>query len=960
MKLFPKPKHAAGLSTKFNVFIIALLLITTLSVTAVNTYQTIQAGYQRLVQQGLLLADLLALESEYPLYSRNVAALQKTVQQLQQLEEIAYIVFSDRQHNILLQHPFRSFNASLRAIPQLNSQPQLPSLIDLLRHFKKIPTLDFYRVVYGRPQTGESGILLDLNADTDQHEVIGSICYGFSLDGFYENIQQAVVNALIISGLGIVISIVITLWITRSITRPISKLADMSRAISEGKFVETIRIDGPDEVTKLARALNHMIRRLHAYQHRLENQNRELEKQVSIRTQELQHATEQALVSAQQAEQANQAKSQFLANISHEIRTPMSTIMGFSELLLKTPLSEQQQRFLTMAYRSEQSLLKLINDILDFSKIEAGKLQLNRENFDLLNITDSVVELFATQAHKKKLSLFYDVLPNQPTALIGDGEKVKQILVNLLSNALKFTHYGAIVLKITLERESIQSATYLFSVQDTGIGIAAADLNVIFDDFSQIDNSASRVYGGTGLGLAISKKIASMMQSKLEASSVLGQGSNFFFKVVFDKQAEQLPVQYFRHMRVLILNASPFSNGILKKQLDAWGMDAVFTENPHTAINILQEALQQQQPFNSVIISGTYQERRAIFDFLRQNPIFATVIRINWDSRPSYAEDRDSSSTQLGQPYCLKELLTCLNAIPIAHEADEPSLTVNNGIIKYFSMPKILVVEDNPINQELAREMLKSLNCKVDVCGDGLEAIGTLRHQHFDLILMDCHMPNMDGYDTTMALRELEQQTGQKPVPVIALTADVTVTNRERCIASGMNDYVSKQFTQSDLSELLARWLPEKVMPGQPPQIAYRQPTASNAITSNVIDVEALNRIRKLQRDDSDSILRKIIALFFENTPQQMQTLQQALQQNDLSSLKTTAHSLKSASANLGAMQLAATCKELETNIAQLSPSELGALVAQIDNELKNAYHALNHILDNEDASSQNSAASLH
>lgn len=959
MKPFPKTKRA-GLNTKFNVFVIVLVLVTTLSVTTVNTYQTIEASYQRLIQQGLLLADLLALESEYPLYSKNIKALQKTVRQLQQLEEIAYIVFSDQQHNVLLQHPFRSLNGSSQDIPHLNAQPELPTLIDLLLRLKKISTLDFHRAIYGRPQTGESGVLLELDADADQREIIGSICYGFSLDGFYKNIQQAVINALVISFFGIVISIGFTLGITRSITRPLSKLAEMSRTISIGKSVEPIHIDGPDEVEQLARALNNMIRRLHAYQRRLENQNKNLETQVSLRTEELQSATERALTLAQQAEQANQAKSQFLANISHEIRTPMSTIMGFSELLLKTPLNEEQQRFLTMAYRSEQSLLKLINDILDFAKIEAGKFQLNYENFDLLNITDSVIELFANQASKKKLSLFYDVMPNQPTALIGDGDKLKQILVNLLSNALKFTHHGSIVLKITLEQESPHTAAYRFLVQDTGIGIAAADLSIIFDEFSQVDNSARRVYGGSGLGLAISKQIAGLMQSKLEASSVPEQGSKFSFRVIFDKQPEQQPEQRFAQLKLLILNASPVSNGILKRQLDAWGIEGVFSDNPHALINCLQDALRLQKPFTSVIVSGNYRERLSIFEFLRQHPKFNTISRITWDDRQFYEDERHTGDCYLGHPYCLKELLACINALPADQEQKPPSLTFNDGAIKYFSAPHILVVEDNPINQELAREMLKSLHCAVDVCSDGLEAIAKLSRQRYDLILMDCHMPNMDGYETTAALRELEQQTGHQQTPVIALTADVTAQNRQRCVAAGMNDYASKQFTQTDLSELLARWLPKKVITSRPPQASPSPTPSFTAAAASVIDIEAIDRIRKLERDNSNSILRKIIALFFENAPQQMLTLHQALQQNDLPALKAIAHSLKSASANLGAVQLAACCRELEMHHAQLSPSELASLVTQIDNELKNAYHALNSFLNNDYASSENTAANLH
>jgi CheY-like chemotaxis protein len=499
-------------------------------------------------------------------------------------------------------------------------------------------------------------------------------------------------------------------------------------------------------------------------------------------------------------------------------------------------------------------------------------------------------------------------------------------------------------------------------VQDTGVGISTRDLTIIFDDFSQGDNSASRVYGGTGLGLAISKQIVEMMHSNLEVSSEINRGSTFSFTVQFDKQPAQKTPQRFPNLRILVLSAFSAGNAILKKQLAAWSVDAVFIRYPHNVLECLEEALRLQKPFTTLIIAGHYRERQAIFESMQQNPKFAAINRITWNNTPLAERDEEFAGHRLGQPYRLSELQAYITAALVNRIQETLSVAFAGSAIRYFSSPKILVVEDNPINQELAREMLLSLNCEVEICSDGLEASGKFNAGKFDLILMDCHMPVMDGYDTTAAIRNLEQQAGCKRTPVIALTADVTAKNRERCVAAGMDGYASKQFTQQDLSDVLARWLPEKILSVQPPsQTADLLPShaAAAAAADAVIDEKVIDNIRRLQRDNSNSILRRIIGLYFENAPLQLQALQQARQQNDLKALQMNAHSLKSASANLGAAQLAATCRKLETEHAQLEANELDSLIIQLDNELKTVYDALTHYLESTDECINNSAADI-
>jgi CheY-like chemotaxis protein len=615
--------------------------------------------------------------------------------------------------------------------------------------------------------------------------------------------------------------------------------------------------------------------------------------------------------------------------MSHEIRTPMNGVLGMTELLADTQLSDRQRRFTDNIHRSAESLLAIINDILDFSKIEADKLELDSAPFDLRELIDEVGELFAEHAQRKGLELTCAVAPGVYSSLRGDAGRLRQILTNLLGNACKFTQAGEVALRVTVLAEQEEEALLRFEVRDTGMGISLEARPRLFASFSQADSSTTRKYGGTGLGLAICKRLAGLMGGEIGVDSEPGHGSRFWFtarlaKTPMNSSSYLPPPEALRTLQVLVVDDHLTNRTILEEQLAAWGIPHASVDSAAAALSQLREGA-TNNPFTLGLFDREMPDMNGVelIRAVRTDPAIASLQVILLSSFWSQAEESEMQALQISacitKPIRKSQLYNCLLAIA---QGDAVRVMPPKPHQKDLSAARferrnqwVLLVEDHPVNQELGCEMLRGLGLQVELAEDGAQALTMIARRRYALAFMDCQMPVLDGFAATRRLRALEQAAGAARLPVIALTANALASDRELCLAAGMDDYLSKPFTRAQLDAVLARWLPPRTpLEHFPPEPV--SPTPELAIDSQetaILEEFQLAQIRALGREGSPSPLTRVIQLYLENAPRQIEALRTAIAVADAAQIRATAHALKSPSTTLGAMTLASACQNLET-----------------------------------------------
>ncbi|SEM66668.1 Signal transduction histidine kinase [Syntrophus gentianae] len=519
-------------------------------------------------------------------------------------------------------------------------------------------------------------------------------------------------------------------------------------------------------------------------------------------------------------ERASKAKSQFLANMSHEIRTPLNGILGMMELLSTEPLSDRQIRFLQMTRSSGDALLSVINDILDFSKIEAGRMELSLIEFDLRRLLEDVTGLFTESANRKGLELMYILEDDVPLLLFGDAYRIRQILVNLVGNGIKFTDRGEVVIRVEMPARQEGKLLLKFQVSDTGIGLPEQMQRHIFDAFSQADGSVTRHFGGTGLGLAIAKQLAQMMGGTIGVESQPGQGATFWFTIRVEEkktlkpEKDLLVKKSLDGMRVLVVDDNETNLTILCHQLNRLGAEADKADNGRRALNMLQSAGWRSNPYHFAILDVMMPGMNG-FDLARVISMDSSLddVRLIILASPdvSQAEKEALGSrvdAYLTKPIRQTELLNTLRSTDAEDTTGngngDDNITKQPNILS-FNGRRILLVEDNEVNQEVGKAMLASLDCTVEVASNGHECLQRIDAGAYDLILMDCQMPELDGYETTTIIRQ--QESGRTHIPILALTAHAMEGDRDTCLAAGMDDYLSKPFTKKQLGEALCRLL---------------------------------------------------------------------------------------------------------------------------------------------------------